>query len=67
MEDMEMRTILEGDIVTVVWSDETTITGQVTHSPVAVGDLWYIETEKRIYAINPGSTAFDCIIKELVE
>ena len=67
MEDMEMRTILEGDIVTVVWSDESIITGKVIYTPAATGDLWYIETEKRIYAINPGSTAFDCIIKELVE
>lgn len=59
-----MRTIKEGDKVTVVWSSEKTLVGTIKHMPSNTGDLMYVTTESGTeYAINTNSSSFDCIYK----
>lgn len=61
-----MRTIVEGDVVMVCWSDATfDVKGVVKHVPQDTGDLWYIEeNEGAVHAVNPMSSVFVQIVKE---
>ena len=59
------RPIKEGDIVTVWWADEGNLKNAIVlNTPSDVGDLWYFEAEDKIWAVNPISSNFDCIVKE---
>lgn len=53
-----------GDKVWVRYSEaETDYSGIVRHVPNDVGDMWYIETEQEIIAVNPSSHALIGIYK----
>ena len=64
------RAIQDGDIVDVHYAEGTkldpdfTLYGvKVLSTPQDTGDLWYVESDKRIFAINPMASLFICITK----
>ena len=57
------RPIKEGDIVNVIWTDESELQNvKVLHIPQNTGDLWYFEYNEKIWGVNPSSASFDCIV-----
>ena len=60
-----MRTIKEGDVVTIGFINDENITDvTVTHTPSDVGDLWYLEKNGDVWAVNPMSNDFLCFYKK---
>jgi hypothetical protein len=64
-----MRTIREGDVVTILWANgHEILDATVLHTPSDTGDLWYLDfmdvNGKLVdIAVNPTSANFDCFIK----
>jgi hypothetical protein len=60
-----MRTIREGDMVSIYYSDgEVHRNIKVVHTPCDVGDLWYFEDEGGTFALNVVSANFEQMRKE---
>ncbi len=60
-----MRKRLEvGRAATVVYVDDTTMTGILLHVPQDSGDHFLIEYKKKIISINPLSSNLDCIMQD---
>ena len=58
-----MRTIKEGDKVTIHWTDSEINRGVVRHTPDNTGDMWYIDCECFTMAVNPQSNTLESIVK----
>ncbi len=60
-----MRTIREGDMVSIYYSDgEVHRNIKVVHTPSDVGDLWYFEDKGGTFALNVVSANFEQMRKE---
>jgi len=59
------REIKKGDKVTVHFTDGTELNAvTVINTPIDTGDLWYFkDAGGTVYAQNPLSSLFDCIVK----
>ncbi len=65
-----MRTIWEGDYVTICWSSalEETKHCLVKHTPGNNSDLWFLyQKDIGDFALNPHSSNFELMIKEKKE
>ncbi|KPK91443.1 MAG: hypothetical protein AMJ88_13605 [Anaerolineae bacterium SM23_ 63] len=62
-----MRPIRAGDIVTVLYVDESQLIDvEVIHVSGDIGDFWYFkDSEGNIYAQNPRSSNLDTIIRSV--
>jgi len=62
------RLIEKGDIVDVVWNDESLyLDAKVLYMPQSTGDLLYVKTSiGNIVGINTASSSFDCIVLKVV-
>jgi len=54
-----------GDIVTINWSDETSMRNAlVLHIPQDIGDWWRVEYDNSIMTLNPMCPTLESISKE---
>lgn len=53
-----MRPIKKGDIVDIYFNDRVIIFATVISIPMAIGDLWYLNTGNSVIAVNPNCSDF---------